>query len=193
MTESVWVRIARLRHRDPSLLAPPVMRAWDRGRIACDGLFVNVAAKDAPEDLVDLGRVVVVETLRVQALQDIYMSQGTTKAASILKSWHGYGLALDVIHKEFAWFTNRAAITRWPLRKDRDRAAMIWFKAVAGVLTQGQELAWGGLWKNFPDSPHFQSARTPRSPAASSSVVYTNAGGGAAGRLAVWKTFGLDT
>jgi hypothetical protein len=189
MSESVWTKIARLRQNDASALAPAVRRAWDRGRSACGGLYVNVATVPDAEDLVDLGRVVMVEALRVQALQDIYLAQGATKAASVLKSWHGYGAAFDVIHAQYGWFTNADAKARWPDAGTRERAGARWYRAVAGILTREQDLAWGGLWRRFPDSPHFQSARVPVSPPAAAEARYHAAGGGAAGRQAVWEMY----
>lgn len=190
---SVWTRIARLRQRDPHLLAPAVMRAWDRGRMKCQGLHVNVADANAPEDLVPLGELMLVETLRVQELQTIYYAQRTTKQSSVLRSWHAYGLAFDVVHREYLWFSNRAAMQRWPNKAARERAAVRWFRGVAGILTHGQQLAWGGLWKTFPDSPHFQAARVPVVVPASTEALYLAAGGDLPGRQAVWAHYGLDT
>jgi hypothetical protein len=187
----VWQQIARLRQRDPHLLAPAIMSAWDRGRMACNGLFVNVSEPDAPEDLVDLASVTLIETLRVQALQDIYFAQGATRAKSVLKSWHAYGMAFDVVHRTYGWFTNAAAIKRWPNKKRRDVVAIRWYRAVSGVLTRGGALAWGGLWKQFPDSPHFQSAVTPITPPDSTVALYQQAGEGEAGRRAVWAHYRL--
>lgn len=191
MAESVWEQIDRLRQRDPALLAPVVQAAWDRGRARCAGLTVNVAGVDAPEDLVALDAVVLIETLRVQELQTIYFAQGSTKAQSVLKSWHAYGCAFDVIHRDYGWFDNTAARKRWPDKQRRAVAGVRWYRAVATQLTLTKELAWGGLWKTFPDSPHFQSAVIPVGPSQAAIEAYSKAGGGAEGRRAVHALYHL--
>ena len=187
---SVWSTIARLRQRDPHLLAPAIMKAWDRGRVTCSMLQVNVADAGAAPDYVAMD-LLLMETLRVQELQDIYLRQGTTKAADVMRSHHAYGTALDVVHREFYWFTNKASIARWPDKRMRQRASIRWFRAVANILTCDGTLAWGGLWKSFPDSPHFQAAALPRTPSLLMRGLYDAAGGGEPGRRAVWEQYKL--
>ena len=67
----------------------------------------------------------VVETFRSNELQMVYFARGrtvipphatVTNAQTNLKSWHGYGLAVDVIHKT----------KQWDVPRD-------WFAAVAEV------------------------------------------------------------
>jgi peptidoglycan L-alanyl-D-glutamate endopeptidase CwlK len=54
-----------------------------------------------------------------------------------LFSWHGYGLAVDVIHRTKQW-----------------NAGTPWFAAVA-VIFKRHGCKWGGDWKSA-DLPHFQ-------------------------------------
>lgn len=88
--------------------------------------------------------VVVQESLRSNELQEHYYAQGRTRpgpivtnARSALFSWHGYGLAVDVISASKGWNTTAA-----------------WRSAVAQIF-KGAGLAWGGDWQH-PDLPHFQ-------------------------------------
>jgi peptidoglycan L-alanyl-D-glutamate endopeptidase CwlK len=89
---------------------------------------------------------VVYETYRSAALQATYYARGrtvkppatpVTNAMSNLYSWHGYGLAVDVIHRTRTW-----------------DAGDTWFRAVADVFKR-HGCKWGGDWKS-PDLPHFQ-------------------------------------
>ena len=88
--------------------------------------------------------VVVQESLRSNELQQHYYAQGRTRpgpivtnAKSSLYSWHGYGLAVDVVSASRAWNTTAG-----------------WRDAVAGIF-KSCGLAWGGDWA-AKDLPHFQ-------------------------------------
>src|SRR6266566_241767 len=96
----------------------------------------------------------VYETYRSNELQLLYYARGrqvkppatpVTNARSNLYSWHGYGLAVDVIHKEKGW-----------------DAGDNWFRNVATVFKK-YDCKWGGDWHS-PDQPHFQWAACKPSP-----------------------------
>jgi peptidoglycan L-alanyl-D-glutamate endopeptidase CwlK len=89
---------------------------------------------------------VVYEAYRSDELQQLYFARGRTQvpptdtvtnASSNLFSWHGYGLAVDVIHAKQGWDAPRA-----------------WFENVANCFRQCG-CRWGGEWTK-PDLPHFQ-------------------------------------
>jgi peptidoglycan L-alanyl-D-glutamate endopeptidase CwlK len=89
---------------------------------------------------------VVYEAYRSDELQALYFARGRTQvpptdtvtnASSNLFSWHGYGLAVDVIHAKQHWDAPRA-----------------WFETVARWFRQCG-CRWGGEWTK-PDLPHFQ-------------------------------------
>jgi peptidoglycan L-alanyl-D-glutamate endopeptidase CwlK len=96
----------------------------------CETRFLNLSGYD----------VVIYETLRSRELAQLYHELGVSKAMNELYSWHGYGLAFDVISKSRGW-------DAW---EDPD-----WYEpVVAGY--KGRGLHWGGDWKSFVDKPHFQ-------------------------------------
>lgn len=70
-----------------------------------------------------------------------------TKAASYLTSWHGFGLAVDIVENDATPWTAPQAF---------------WHALGRHAMAQG--LAWGGGWSRFPDLPHVQWGRTPMSP-----------------------------
>ncbi len=96
----------------------------------------------------------VFEAHRSQELQELYYARGrtikpperpVTNAHINLYSWHGYGLAVDVISQEHYW--------------DRPE---LWFRHVAKhFIANGCK--WGGGWKR-PDMPHMQWGRCKPSP-----------------------------
>lgn len=88
----------------------------------------------------------VFEGYRSPELQALYYARGrtiipptkpVTNAISNLHSWHGYGLAVDVISKQQYW-----------------NAPESWFVAVANIFKE-HGCRWGGEWK-MKDLPHFQ-------------------------------------
>lgn len=191
MSTDIWSRIAKLRIRDTDLLAPVVKRALDHGIAAATETSIDVNSSPDVVDTVSLDPMVI-ETLRVAELQEIYFTQGSSKQRSVLKSMHCYGVAFDLISVQYGWFTDARAIKRWPDRAVRTRVALSWYRAVAKHLMDTKELAWGGLWKRFPDSPHFQSSRVPVVPNDLIITTYQKAGGGQAGREAVWELYQLN-
>lgn len=116
---------------DVEKLAPKFRSAVDRAIVLCTQDRLNA---------------VVYEALRSEELQSLYYQRGrtiippaeiVTNARSQLYSWHGFGLAVDVIH----------ATKRWG-------ASEQWFEQVAAHFrTVG--CRWGGEWRQR-DLPHFQ-------------------------------------
>ena len=118
----------------------------------------------------------VYETFRSDQLQVHYYAKGrtipnttiVTNAPNNLFSWHGYGLAVDVISASKGWAAGEA-----------------WFEAVAAVFKQ-YGLRWGGDWTTR-DLPHFQWG--PCKPSPSDRARALMASGGA---RAVWHAVNAD-
>jgi len=110
--------------RDLSLIAPKFRAAVEAAIAEC-----NAAGFDAW----------VYEAFRTQELQTVYYNRGVSKAKSVLYSWHGYGLAVDVISKANGWDVSSE-----------------WLEGVARIF-KSHGLHWGGDWVSFKgDDPHFQ-------------------------------------
>jgi peptidoglycan L-alanyl-D-glutamate endopeptidase CwlK len=114
----------------------------------------------------------VYEAFRTPELQAEYFSRGRTKrppfsivtnAPDNLFSWHGYGLAVDVISRSKHW-----------------SAGAEWFAEVAEVF-KANECKWGGDWKQV-DLPHFQWGLCRASPSAEARRLITTQG-----IMAVWR------
>lgn len=151
----------RVNH-DLSLLAPKFAEAVIAALSAC-----RQAGYDA----------IVFEGQRSPALQALYYARGrtiippphpVTNAPTNLLSWHGYGLAVDVIDRTRYW------------KPDGGEA---WFRAVADIFKR-HDCSWGGDWKK-PDTPHFQwhACRPSPSPEAQKLILTK-------GRMAVWAALG---
>ena len=96
----------------------------------------------------------VYEARRSEELQALYYARGrtvippekpVTNARSALYSWHGYGLAVDVISQRYGWDK--------PWR---------WWQNVAEIFKR-HDCKWGGDWTH-PDPPHHQWGRCKASP-----------------------------
>lgn len=118
---------------DPDLLAPNFRAAVEAAIRECNSPPHNLDAY-------------VYETYRSNELQAIYYARGrsvrppekpVTNAINNLFSWHGYGLAVDVIHKTKHWGVDES-----------------WFRKVAEIFKR-HGCKWGGDWK-AKDLPHFQ-------------------------------------
>lgn len=97
---------------------------------------------------------IVYETYRSDELQQLYYARGrtvkppdytVTNASSNLYSWHGYGLAVDVIHRKLRW-----------------KVARSWYVDVAEIFKR-HGCKWGGDWKTV-DLPHFQWGKCKATP-----------------------------
>lgn len=100
------------------------------------------------------GQEWVFETLRTNERQQYLYGFGrdyddgrgqVTRAKSALHSWHGYGLAVDVIDKDLLWSPPKV------------------FWSDLGRQADMHGLTWGGRW-NQPDLPHVQWYNCPASP-----------------------------
>jgi hypothetical protein len=143
--------------RDPELLAPKFREAVDRAIAAC-----KAAGLDA----------YVYETYRSPELAAAYYARGRTEipphktvtnAQSNLQSWHGYGLAVDVISKKNGW------------NKPEE-----WFAQVAECF-RAEGCRWGGEWK-MKDLPHFQWGLCKPSPSPRAHELHA-----LGGKEEVWK------
>lgn len=118
----------------------------------------------------------VYEGVRSAELQALYYHRGrpptaayprpVTNARSNLYSWHGYGLAVDIISRTQRW-----------------DAPESWFRQVADLAKQCG-LDWGGDWKQR-DLPHFQWGRCRASPSDLARTIYHQHG-----LEAVWRIVG---
>jgi hypothetical protein len=119
----------------------------------------------------------VYEGYRSQALASMYFERGrtvkppfkpVTNAPTNLHSWHGFGLAVDVVHRTTFW---------GPPEGDA------WFHQV-GAIFKKHGCTWGGDWK-MADLPHFQWDRCPPGPSdLARQLIQTQ------GMQAVWQHFG---
>ena len=152
--------------RDLSLLAPLFQKA------------VEAAIKECNDAGID---AFVYEAFRSNELQAIYYARGrtvippknkVTNAKTSLYSWHGYGLAVDVISKSKLWT---------PAEGEK------WFRKVADIFKK-HNCKWGGDWTD-PDTPHFQWARCKPSPSDLARLLLAEDG-----HEAVWTAVGaLET
>ena len=119
----------------------------------------------------------VYETYRSGETQAIYYARGrtvipphetVTNAHSNLFSWHGYGLAVDVIH----------ATHEWNMPEE-------WFAKVAQCFRE-TGCRWGGEWK-MKDLPHFQWGLCQPSPSDQARAILQ-----AGGMPAVWAALGAS-
>lgn len=148
--------------RDLTILAPRFAEAVQNSIAEC-----NARGLDA----------YVYEGYRSAQLQAIYYARGrtvkpppntVTNARTNLNSWHGYGLAVDVISRSKRW--------------DQPES---WFRKVAEVF-KANGCKWGGDWTR-PDRPHFQWGRCKPSPSANARAIMQ-----AEGMKGVWRAVGAD-
>ena len=146
--------------RDLALLAPAFRNAVERAIADCQTRGLDAY---------------VYEAYRSAELQALYYARGrtivpptkpVTYAATNLQSWHGYGLAVDVISRAKAW--------------DQPDS---WFEQVAQSFARFG-CRWGGEWKQR-DLPHFQWGRCQPSPSDTARTLIA-----AGGLPAVWDAAG---
>lgn len=92
-----------------------------------------------------------------------------TNAKTQFFSWHGFGLACDVVEKD---------ATPW--------SAPPTFWNALGEAAEAEGLVWGGRW-HHPDLPHVQWAGCPVSPTDADRTLVANEG-----LVAVWRKYGAD-
>jgi peptidoglycan L-alanyl-D-glutamate endopeptidase CwlK len=119
---------------------------------------------------------VVAETLRTEDRQAFLYGFGrdyddgrgiVTNSRTAAQTWHGYGLAADII----------SATRRW------NAAADFW--QALGIHARANGLEWGGDWASFPDRPHVQWGKCRRSPSPKAESLYRDGG-----FPAVWQEVG---
>jgi hypothetical protein len=154
-------------NRDLDLLAP-------KFRAAVQAAIAECATREMP--------VKVVEGFRSNARQAWLYAQGRTRPGGIvtnapngLTSWHGYGLAVDVIHSTKAYR---------PFGENRAQNEK-WFADVAKVF-KAHGCNWGGDWTK-PDTPHMQWGKCKPSPSAEARKLIASGG-----VQAVWNAVGAD-
>jgi peptidoglycan L-alanyl-D-glutamate endopeptidase CwlK len=147
---------------DMALLAPAFRAAVDAAIKECNALPTPLDA-------------MVYETYRSNELQVVYFQRGrtvvppvktVTNAMNNLYSWHGYGLAVDVISRSKKWAPGEA-----------------WFAQVAEIFKK-HGCKWGGDWTNR-DLPHFQWGLCKPSPSDNARAMMRTSG-----VLAVWEAVG---
>ncbi len=123
-------------NRDLDRLAPQFSRAVKAALAEC-----NAGANGGL-------RAMIYEGYRSPQLQALHYQRGRTAfAPSNLHSWHGFGLAVDVVHGDLFWTPPGGAA---------------WFQKVAAIFEKNA-CTWGGNWVRS-DPPHFQWGRCPPSP-----------------------------
>lgn len=144
-------------------LAPAMARRTRAFLSACDGDGLDA---------------MVWEAVRTPAVQAVYWALGrsvipprytVTNARDVLHSWHGFGLAIDVISRSKAWGFSAA-----------------WITHVASIAT-AHGLDWGGDWR-VKDLPHFQFGGMKATPSDRARALFA-----AGGLPAVWRAVGADT
>jgi hypothetical protein len=90
------------------------------------------------------------ETTRCEALGLLYFQLGRTKAPTVWKSWHAYGLAVDVVSHSRGWAV-------WPEWNGERFVGgdPTWYEPVV-EMAKSYGMHWGGDWRSFKDCPHFQ-------------------------------------
>jgi peptidoglycan L-alanyl-D-glutamate endopeptidase CwlK len=113
------------------------------------------------------------ECVRTPARQAWLYAQGRTRpgvivtnAADHLRSWHGHGLAVDIVCRRTLW----------------DDPAF--FRAL-GRAVAAEGLTWGGAWPTLPDAPHLQWGGCPVGPRAADRTRTA-----ADGMAATWAAYG---
>lgn len=134
------------------------------------------AVRAALEDCAAAGLdAYVYEARRSRELAELYYARGrtvippkgkVTNAPDETYSWHGYGLAVDVISLGRAW-----------------KQPASWFAAVAEHFKR-HGCKWGGDWRTV-DLPHFQWGRCKASPSKEARRILA-----AEGAEGVWRVVG---
>ncbi len=156
-----------------------VVPAEVRVQASLDGLApqFRAALEATVRDVRAVGHAVrIFETLRTAERQKFLHGFGrlyddgrgvVTHAESHLRTWHGFGLAADLVEDDK---------TPW-------NATPAFWNAI-GVAAERHGLVWGGRWK-FIDLPHIQWGGAPRSPTDNHRFVL-----GKSGAEAVWRLVG---
>jgi hypothetical protein len=104
------------------------------------------------------------ESCRSPELQVWYSDHGASHARTLEASWHGYGLAVDIVSSQHGWdLWGRSIPTMWQTNVVR--------------IMKSHGLAWGGDWRTtFSDGqkdwPHFQWGKCRSSPGPQSRALF---------------------
>ena len=151
-------------NRDLSLLAPKFAQAVLQGVTKCRQAGYAV---------------LIYEGYRSNELQALYYARGrtiippttpVTNAPTSLYSWHGYGLAVDIVHETAFW---------------KPPGGEKFFADVAAIMKTSR-CSWGGDWTK-PDTPHFQWIDCKASPSDEARQLLAGKG-----LKAVWEAVGAD-
>lgn len=122
---------------------------------------------------------IISETIRTNERQQFLYGFGrdyddgrgvVTNSQDVLHTWHGFGLAVDVISRSRQW----------------DAPADFW--QALGVAARDEGLVWGGDWPQFKDKPHVQWGEPMRrSPSAHAAELLEQGG-----LPAVWREVRAD-
>jgi len=100
-------------------------------------------------------------TLRTFAEQDALYAQGRTSAGPKVtnakggQSWHNYGLAIDIVLLQDKDGNGTHETASWDNKIDFDGDGVAdWLEVVYVFKLYGWD--WGGDWRSFRDTPHFQ-------------------------------------
>jgi len=107
----------------------------------------------------------VYETMRSHRLARMYHALGVSKANDGWRTWHFYGLAVDVIHPTRGW-------APWDAE---DQGAQDW-RGVVVEAGKAAGLDWGGDWHSFKDWPHWQFGTVKPSPSDEAIRLYKEEG-----------------
>jgi hypothetical protein len=122
--------------------------------------------RDMESRALQKGHVIrVYETMRSNTLAKMYHQLGVSKAPNVWRSWHGFGLAVDLIHPARAWDAWTAT----------DQAATDWRSTVIEA-GKAAGLDWGGDWVSFKDYPHWQFGTVKPSPSDEAIRLYREEG-----------------
>lgn len=147
-------------HADLCLVAPQM-------HAAVDAVLAECAARGIDAK--------VHESYREPATARAYYARGRTQipprgtvtnAPNELYSWHGFGLAVDIISASRGWDVGAT-----------------WFAMVAEIAKR-HGLKWGGEWTH-PDLPHFQWGKCKATPSDEARRILR-----AGGMPAVWRAVG---
>lgn len=141
---SIWTTIAALRINRLDALAPKMQLRVQA--FLTEAITVGSVNGEAFDPL-------VFETARVDALQQIYFDQGTTKARTAIYGWHFYGLAVDII----------SATKEWSVKAS-------WWERMAELMEK-HGIDPGLRWNN-PDDPHGQFGTLKKSPSDTARALY---------------------
>ena len=137
--------------------------------VPCDNSLDSLAPqfREAVQTILEqMGDAKVSEGLRTFARQSFLYGFGrdyddgrgiVTNAASNLTSWHGFGLAVDIVHRTKEWDAGDA-----------------WFRLLGDVAKENG-CDWGGDWFH-PDRPHVQWGTLKDSPSDEARSLYAEGG-----------------